>query len=255
MEGIKSVGVILREAREAKKLSVMDIEKAINVRSLYIKAIEDEEFDKAPRDVFVRGIIRSYGNYLGLNGMELVALYKGSSAGEAARAAAIREVENVKMNIQLKEKRDIGAGRGGFSMPEFRLPVREIAAGVGALAIMAVGYFTVPKIIDYMHSTPAVQQETALEQKAPEAAAPVAPLDKVVVDMEATGDCWLEVTADGKEAFAGMLYDKDKKTFEAKDKLIIKYGNIDVMKIVYNGKPVDLSGQHGVVISTYTKTE
>lgn len=254
MEGSKSVGAILREAREAKQLSLIDIEKAINVRSLYIKAIEDEEFDKAPGDVFVRGIIRSYGNYLGLNGMELVALYRGSSAGEAARAAAIREVENVKMNIQLKEKRDIGAGRDGFSMPQFKLPLREIAAGVGALAIMAAGYFTVPKIIDYMHSAPAVQETGAIEAPAP-TQTPAVPLDKAVVEMEATGDCWLEVTADGKEVFAGMLYDKDKKTFEAKDKLVIKYGNIDVMKVVYNGKPVDLSGQHGVVLSTYTKTE
>lgn len=254
MEEVKGVGTILREAREAKNLSVTDIEKAINVRSLYIKAIEDEEYSKAPGDVFVRGIIRSYGNYLGLDGLKLVNMYKGSSAGEAARAAAIREVENVKMSIQLKDKRDIGAGRGGFSMPEIKLPMKQIAAGVGVLAILAAGYFTVPKLVAYVQSMPAAQEETAKEQ-APAAPAPVVPLDKVVVEMEATGDCWLEVNADGKEVFASMLYDKDKKTFEAKDKLIIKYGNIDVMKVVYNGKPVDFSGQHGVVLSTYTKTE
>ena len=254
MEDIKGVGAVLREAREAKKLSIMDIEKAINVRSSYIQAIENEEFDKAPGDVFVRGIIRSYGNYLGLDGLNLVNMYRGSSAGEAARAAAIREVENVKMNIQLKEKRDIGSGRGGFSLPEFHLPMKQIAAGVGVLAVLGIGYFAVPKIVNYVQSIPVAQEEPTKPAAPAEVTIP-APLDKVVVEMEATGDCWLEVTADGKEAFAAMLYDKDKKTFEAKEKLVVKYGNIDVMKVVYNGKPVDFSGQHGVVISTYTKTE
>lgn len=254
MEDVKGVGATLREARIAKNLSILDIEKAINVRASYIKAIEDEEYNKAPGDVFVRGIIRSYGNYLGLDGMELVSMYRESSAGEAARAAAIREVENVKMNIQLKDKRDIGSGRGGFSMPEFKLPMQEIAVGLGALMILAVGYFTVPKLVNYMQSMPAAQEEP-IKAEAPAVSQPAAPLDKVVVELEATGDCWLEVTVDGKEVFASMLYDKDKKTFEAKDKLVIKYGNIDVMKVIYNGKPVDFSGQHGVVLSTYTKTE
>lgn len=255
MEGIKNVGTILREAREAKNLSVMEVEKAINVRSLYIIAIENEEFDKVPGDVFVRGIIRTYGNFLGLDGLEMVNLYRGSSAGEAARMAAIREVESVKMNIQLKEKRDIGAGRGGFSMPKIKLPLREIAAGLIVLAIMAAGYFAVPGIINYMHSSPAVQEKTVVEQTQPKTEAFAVPLDKVVVEMEATGDCWLEVNSDGQMVFSDMLYNKDKKVFEAKDKLIIKYGNIDVMKIIYNGKPVDITGQHGVVVSTYTKTE
>ena len=252
MEDIKSVGAALREAREAKKLSIMDIEKAINVRSSYIKAIEDEEYDKAPGDVFVRGIIRSYGNYLGLDGLQLVNIYRGSSAGEAARAAAIREVENVKMNIQLKEKRDIGAGRGGFSMPEINLPTKQIAAGVCVLFVLGFGYYTIPKAIDYVQNLPVAQEEPVRQESA---VVPAAPLDKVVVEMEATGQCWLEVSADGKEVYAGMLYDKDKKSFEAKDKIIVKYGNVDVMKVVYNGQPVDFSGQHGVVMSTYSKTE
>lgn len=252
MEALKSVGAALREAREAKNLSIMDIEKAINVRSSYIKAIEDEEYDKAPGDVFVRGIIRSYGNYLGLDGLQLVNMYRGSSAGEAARAAAIREVENVKMNIQLKEKRDIGAGRGGFSMPEINLPVKQIAAGIGVLLVLGAGYFAIPKAVDYIQNLSVAQEEPVQQETA---AVPAAPLDKVVVEMEATGQCWLEVSADGKEVYAGMLYDKDKKSFEAKEKLIVKYGNVDVMKVVYNGKPVDFSGQHGVVISTYSKME
>ena len=70
--------------------------------------------------------------------------------------------------------------------------------------------------------------------------------------MEATDNCWLEVKADGKEIFAGMMKAKDKRTFEAKEKLVVKYGNIGVMKIAFNGKNVDLQGEHGVAVKTYT---
>ena len=71
--------------------------------------------------------------------------------------------------------------------------------------------------------------------------------------MEASGSCWTEVTADGKEIFAGMLQAKEKKTFEAKDKLIVKYGNIGVMNIKVNGEPVNLNGEHGVAVKTYLR--
>ena len=70
--------------------------------------------------------------------------------------------------------------------------------------------------------------------------------------MEATDSCWLEVHADGKEIFAGMLRAKDQKTFEAKDKLIVKYGNIGVMKLEFNGEVIDLQGEHGVQVKTYS---
>ena len=42
---------------------------------------------------------------------------------------------------------------------------------------------------------------------------------------------------------AGILHAKESKHFEAKDKLIIKYGNIGVVRIKVNGEAVDLKGR------------
>ena len=63
----------------------------------------------------------------------------------------------------------------------------------------------------------------------------------------------LEASADGKELFAGILHAKESKHFEAKDKLIIKYGNIGVVRIKVNGEAVDLKGEHGVAVKTYLR--
>ncbi len=251
MDNEKSVGTILKEAREAKGYSLSYVEQETSIRSRYLQAVENDEYDKTPGEVFLKGIIRNYGNFLGLDGLELVTQYKASAAGvaaEAARSKGIREVDKVRLNIQLKDKRDIGSGTGKFEMP--KLPVKQIAAGAIAVAVLAAGYFAIPAAIDYAKNMPKDEPKQA-EQAKPEEKAAIA-LDKVTVELEAEGSCWLEVTADGKEAFSGMMQAKDKKIFEAKEKLVIKYGNIGAMKITVDGKPVDLKGEHGVAVKTYT---
>ena len=249
MDNEKTVGAILKEARLAKGISLADAEKGTSIRSRYLQAVENDEYDKTPGEVFLKGIIRNYGNFLGLNGPELVNEYKASAAGmaaEAVRSQGIREVDKVRLNIQLKEKRDIGSGTGRFEMP--KLPMKQCLAGLAAVAVLAAGYFAIPATINYFKNMP---KEEA-KQTEPVKPAAVA-LDKVTVDLEAEGDCWLEASADGKELFAGILHAKESKHFEAKDKLIVKYGNIGVVRIKVNGQPVDLKGEHGVAVKTYLR--
>ena len=255
MESEKSVGTILKEARLAKGLSIADAEQATSVRARYLEAVENDEYEKTPGEVFLKGIIRNYGNYLGLDGLELVKLYKANHQGVAAgniNSAGIREVEKVRLNIQLKEKRDIGSGTGRFEMPQ--LPMKQIAAGLAVVVLLGIGYVAVPKVIDYFKNMPQVEQkQEEVQANASTAVKPPSILDKVQVEMEAKDSCWTEVTADGKEVFVGMLNAKDKRTFEAKDKIVVKYGNIGAMKLIVNGQPVDLKGEHGVAVKTYLR--
>ena len=258
MDTGKTVGTLLREARLAKGLSLAEAEQATSIRARYLEAIEKDEYEKTPGEVFLKGMLRNYGNFLGLDGLELVHMYKASAVGkpkDAVKSTGIREVDKVKLNIQLKNPRDVGSGTGKLELPSLtKLPsidIRQVLAGVAVLVVLAGSYFAIPKAIDYFQNRP--QAVAAVEKKEePSAKKPAAAWDKVQVNLEATGDCWLEVQAEGKEIFAGMLKAKDKKTFETKEKLIVKYGNIGVVKIVFNGEPVDLQGQHGVQVKTYT---
>ena len=258
MDTEKTVGTLLREARLGKGLSLAEAEQATSIRARYLEAIEKDEYEKTPGEVFLKGMLRNYGNFLGLDGLELVHMYKASAVGkpkDAVKSTGIREVDKVKLNIQLKNPRDVGSGTGKLELPSLtKLPsidIRQVLAGVAVLVVLAGSYFAIPKAIDYFQNRP--QAVAAVEKKEePSAKKPAAAWDKVQVNLEATGDCWLEVQAEGKEIFAGMLKAKDKKTFETKEKLIVKYGNIGVVKIVFNGEPVDLQGQHGVQVKTYT---
>ncbi|MCD2435537.1 helix-turn-helix domain-containing protein [Acidaminococcus sp. NSJ-142] len=70
------IGAYLRQKREEKKLSLEDIAEHTGIREPYLSALEEGEFNKIPGDVFIRGFLRNYGNYLGLDGNRIVEAYR-----------------------------------------------------------------------------------------------------------------------------------------------------------------------------------
>ena len=62
------IGHSLREARERQGLGYPEIELATKIRAKYIRALEEEDFDAIPGDAYTRGFLRSYAEYLGLDG-------------------------------------------------------------------------------------------------------------------------------------------------------------------------------------------
>ena len=70
------VGDILRRERERQNLTIKDIEQATSIRGLYIEAIEKSENDKLPGEVYTRGFIKNYANFLKLDAESLVRQYR-----------------------------------------------------------------------------------------------------------------------------------------------------------------------------------
>ena len=62
------IGYSLREARERQGLGYPEIELATKIRAKYIRALEEEDFTSIPGDAYIRGFLRTYADYLGLDG-------------------------------------------------------------------------------------------------------------------------------------------------------------------------------------------
>ena len=62
------IGNSLRDARERQGLGYPEIELATKIRSKYIRALEEEDFTAIPGDAYIRGFLRTYAEYLGLDG-------------------------------------------------------------------------------------------------------------------------------------------------------------------------------------------
>jgi cytoskeleton protein RodZ len=67
------IGDALREARTRRQLTLRDAQEATRIRLKHLAALEDERFDELPEEVYVKGFLRAYADYLGLDGELFVA--------------------------------------------------------------------------------------------------------------------------------------------------------------------------------------
>ena len=70
------IGASLREARLRAKVDITDVEAATKIRAKYLRALENEEWGLLPGPAFVKSFLRTYADYLGLDGKLLVDEYK-----------------------------------------------------------------------------------------------------------------------------------------------------------------------------------
>src|SRR6184192_2955204 len=69
------IGSSLREARLRRGLDFPEIEQSTKIRGKYLRALEDEQFDLLPAQTYVKGFLRSYAEFLGLDGQLYVDEY------------------------------------------------------------------------------------------------------------------------------------------------------------------------------------
>jgi cytoskeletal protein RodZ len=62
------IGNSLREARLRRGLDFAEVELATKIRGKYLRALEDEQFEILPAQTYVKGFLRTYAEYLGLDG-------------------------------------------------------------------------------------------------------------------------------------------------------------------------------------------
>jgi len=87
-ELIRQISNALRERRTARSLSLEKVTQAIKIRLPYLDALEKGEWDQLPGEVFVRGFIRRYAQYLGLDGDKLIAPYVSISESPVEKKTA-----------------------------------------------------------------------------------------------------------------------------------------------------------------------
>ena len=114
------IGNSLREARLRQGLDFPEIEQATKIRGKYLRALEEEQFDVLPAQTYVKGFLRSYADYLGLDGQ----LYVDEFNSRYVRGEFEDEEE------QAYRPRISGAGRGGTFQGKAVLLTVAIIAGL-----------------------------------------------------------------------------------------------------------------------------
>jgi cytoskeleton protein RodZ len=65
------IGALLERKRREKGLSLRDVEQATKIRTRYLEGLEQEDYSALPDAVYVQGFLKTYANFLGLDGEQL----------------------------------------------------------------------------------------------------------------------------------------------------------------------------------------
>jgi cytoskeletal protein RodZ len=181
------IGNSLREARLRQQLELPELEQQTKIRSKYLKALEDEQFDVLPAPTYVRGFLRSYADALGLEGQLYVDEYN---------SRFITGEEDVPLRPRDYQRRPRPTG------PRFE--ARGVLVAVGAIAVVFALVIAAWKFGSSNEATPPAQTPVVAKKKQHRRATPMARL----VLTAANGDSWLLVRANsstGRTLFEGTL--------------------------------------------------
>jgi len=190
------IGNSLREARLRQELEFSEIEQRTKIRGKYLRALEEEQFDLLPGQTYVKGFLRSYSEYLGLDGQLYVDEFNSRYVtGEEEPPINPRRSEN------------LGRRGGGAESRGIVLALAGIAA-VTALVIAA--WRAAPPSED--PAIPNLGSNTTDGKAKPKQKAPSVTL----VASGGPGNTWLEIHRNsiaGRTIYRGTLEAGQTRTF------------------------------------------
>jgi hypothetical protein len=214
------IGTSLREARLRQTLDFPEIEHATKIRSKYLRALEEEQFEVLPAQTYVKGFLRTYAEFLGLDGQLYVDEYN-------SRYVSREE------DVPLKPRRSTGGG-----------PSRRTESSVilGALIGIAIVFALVIAAWKSGGDSPSPRQIT------PSAIRPAADPDLIVRALRgSTGMEVHERSQDGKLRWAGTLEKGREQHFLLKRNLWLYIQRPATVDLMVSGRTVATPGRFVLV--------
>jgi cytoskeleton protein RodZ len=231
------IGERLRNAREARGLTLGAVEGLTRIRAVYLQALEEEQFDRLPAPAYTRGYLRTYALALGLPANELMEMYP------AAFGTSPRPV---------------------FSTTPAQIPIRPTAppsrlrrlvmyvGGTAVTVILVLGFIGYQQLRQFAQPVSPVVSPPSVDSAQPPPQPPPATLPQskpsvipvpqtattggVELALVATGTSWLNVVVDGTEVFQGLVQAGDAPVWRAQQRLTIRVGNMDAVTLRVNGQ-------------------
>ncbi|UCE02270.1 MAG: helix-turn-helix domain-containing protein [Candidatus Latescibacterota bacterium] len=88
---VQTIGELLQQAREARGLSVQETSSRTRISTIMLQHLENDRFGELPADTYVKGFLRSYGGFLGLDVGMLLRRYETLSGRAVETAPEIWE--------------------------------------------------------------------------------------------------------------------------------------------------------------------
>ena len=269
----ESLGQYLREAREEKGWTLEQAAFKTRILYQYLKAVEDDNYEQLPAEVFAKGFVRSYARLLGLDELQILPRFD-ESGGQFYAKRDEREQLTQRVREEARRKKTnklIVAGMVSVALVVLLLvtghdrnrarprmdPPRETSTPANTTKMIPPGESETPTRLE-----PAARSESAAREAEPPASievernfSPVLPLEgilpdgsKLVLEVEALERAWILVQADKDPAQEVMLSPGERVRWSADETVRLTLGNAGGVRVSLNGKLQGPYGASGKVV-------
>jgi cytoskeleton protein RodZ len=235
------IGTTLREARVRRNLTLQQVEEDIKIRVKYVQAMENEDWDVMPGVTYVKGFLRTYATYLGLDPDVIIGEFRSRGM------------------VPSQEHHEPFSGSSVIGKPHSHrgrntIVIVAVVCLVVLGAVYAIGMWKGGDGSDEPTTKPAAlgigspSASPSASPKPQESPTGVPAWQKNLVKLQASGgDCWMEVRrgdSTGTVLFSGTLKDGDVEKFKGKD-LWMSLGAPGNVKLNVEGDNVKIKSDTG----------
>jgi cytoskeleton protein RodZ len=244
------IGDTLHEARNRKGLSLRDVEDATKIRSRYLQALENDDFEVIPGPAFVKGFLRTYALYLGLDADQLVNEYRTRYEHPAEAQRVLTARPQLPTQTRAVKRRRPGTFLVGFIALAAIVALAWVGWGnrTGGQAEMNPGPSTTTSAVVSATTAPGTAAGTGTSTSLAPEGQTVAMVLSVSKDR-----CFLTVredTATGKTLFSGTLDASQKLAYEGQVRYWLNVGEPSVLMLTINGTRVTVPEPYGQFVVT-----
>jgi cytoskeleton protein RodZ len=268
--GQASVGQILRDAREAQGITLEDAAARLRLMHRQVEAMEADDFEGLGQPVFARGFVRNYARLLGLQPEALLE----QMGGAPAESTPVNQAEpplprswltspwlilmmlGVLLVVAIPVALYLWLNSDVDENPDSNVPVVQshpvpMATPSVTLPVAAP---PAPPAAPVAPAAPAPATSDSGEAGAP--AAPESPATSSVVHLEFGDEAWVEI----KDASGRMLQRQLNPAGSSVDihgqpPFDMVIGNAAQVRMLYNGRPIDLNPFISVTVARFTLEE
>jgi hypothetical protein len=222
------IGSSLREARVRRGLDFAQVEAATKIRGRYLEALEHEQFDTLPAEPYIKGFLRTYADYLGLDGQLYVDEFN-------SRYVAVEE-QPIRVRSQVRPKRNR------------RVQRNVLLLALGLIAVATALVIAAWKSGSGNQHIVGVSSNTTQQKQKPKAhnTTPTAPAKPSLVLKAVGGPVFLiavrKNSPTGEILFEGKELSPGESIHFRRRRLWINTGTAENLRIKVNGRPAAIPG-------------
>ena len=214
------IGATLREARVRRRLTLQQIEEDTKIRVKYVQAMENEDFEVMPGPTYVKGFLRSYAAYLGLDARIILDEYRS----------------RVEPNVQPHEP---FGGTSALGRPHAHRR-RNTLAFVAVVCLLVLAIVAILGINNHPSPAPNTPRPGASRTKSPKPSHQSSPARQTVLRVSVIGgDSLIELrrgSATASPAYDKLVLAGHNKVFRSDKLLFLVVGDPSVVTVSVNGK-------------------